>query len=90
MVSMPVARSGFQAVAVRGSIVVVGGEDGAQTVPEVDCLVLGSGRWSALANLPVARHGLGLVADGALVFAIDGGPDPGLTTSALVARLRVP
>jgi hypothetical protein len=56
----------------------------------VDCLVLGSGRWSALANLPVARHGLGLVADGALVFAIDGGPDPGLTTSALVARLRVP
>jgi hypothetical protein len=90
MVSMPVARSGFQAVAVRGSIVVVGGEDGAQTVPEVDSLVLGSGRWSALANLPVARHGLGLVADGPLVFAIDGGPDPGLTTSALVARLRVP
>jgi serine/threonine-protein kinase PknK len=90
MPSMPVARSGFQAVSVGDAIVVVGGEDGAQTVPEVDRLDLRTGRWTPLADLPVARHGLGVVADGPLVFAIDGGPQPGLTTSRLVTRLRVP
>jgi Kelch motif len=89
MSSMPVARSGFQAVSVDDAIVVVGGEDGAQTVPEVDRLDLRTGRWTPLAELPVARHGLGVVADGPLVFAIDGGPQPGLTTSRLVTRLRV-
>jgi Kelch motif len=90
MPSMPTARSGFQAVSVGDAIVVVGGEDGAQTVPEVDRLDLRTGRWTPLADLPVARHGLGVVADGPLVFAIDGGPQPGLTTSRLVTRLRVP
>ena len=90
MASMPVARSGFQAVSARGSIVVVGGEDGTQTVPEVERLDLRTVRWSALAPLAVARHGLGVVADGPLVFTIDGGPQAGLTTSRVVARLRVP
>jgi hypothetical protein len=90
MPSMPAARSGFQAVSVSDAIVVVGGEDGAQTVPEVDRLDLRSGHWAPLAALPVARHGLGVVADGPPVFAIDGGPQPGLTTSRLVTRLRVP
>ena len=61
-----------------------------QTVPEVDRLDMRTGRWTPLAELPVARHGLGVVADGPLVFAIDGGPQPGLTTSRLVTRLRVP
>jgi hypothetical protein len=89
MTSMPVARSGFQAVSVGSAVVVVGGEDGASTVPQVDRLDLQSGRWTPLADLPVARHGLGVVADGPLVFAIDGGPQPGLTTSQLVTRLRV-
>jgi hypothetical protein len=90
MPSMPVARSGFQAVSVGDNIVVVGGEDGATTVPQVDRLNLRTGRWTPLADLPVARHGLGVVADGSLVFAIDGGPQPGLTTSRVVTRLRVP
>jgi galactose oxidase-like protein len=77
-------------VAVRDQIVVVGGEDGAQTVPQVDRLDLATRRWSPLADLPTARHGLGVVVDGPLVFTIDGGPQPGLTTSRVVTRLRVP
>jgi Kelch motif len=87
--SLPVPRSGFQAVPAAGSIVVVGGEVGTQTVSEVDRLDLRTARWSRLADLPVARHGLGVVADGPLVFAIDGGPQAGLTTSRTVSRLRV-
>jgi hypothetical protein len=30
-----------------------------------------------------------LIADGPLVYAIEGGPQPGLTTSTIVERLRV-
>ena len=44
------ARSGFQAVSVGDGIVVVGGEDGAQTVPEVDRFDLRTGRWTPLAR----------------------------------------
>lgn len=86
---LPVARSGFQAVSAGGSILVVGGENGASTVPEVDRLDLRTGEWKNVGDPPVPRHGLGLVADGPLVFAIDGGPQPGLTMSRVVERLRV-
>ena len=89
MAPLPVARSGFQAVLASGSIVVVGGEDGTQTVGEVDRYSLRAGHWSRLPDLPVPRHGLGVVADGPLVFAIDGGPQAGLTMSRFVSRLRV-
>ncbi len=87
--AMPVARSGFQAVNVEGKIVVVGGEGPAGTIAEVDELNPATGHWTRLPDLPTARHGLGLVADGPLVYAIEGGPQPGLTTSPVVERLRV-
>lgn len=86
---MPVARSGFQAVNVAGKIVVVGGEGPSGTIGEVDELDPATGRWTRLPDLPVARHGLGLVAVGPLVYAIEGGPEPGLTTSSVVERLRL-
>jgi hypothetical protein len=86
---MPVARSGFQAVNVGRRIVVVGGEGPAWTIGEVDELDPATGRWTHLPDLPIPRHGLGLVAAGPLVYAIDGGPQPGLTTSSAVERLRL-
>jgi hypothetical protein len=89
MAPMPIARSGFQAVDAAGHVVVVGGEGPAGTIGEVDELNPGTGRWSRLPDLPTPRHGLGLVADGELVYAIEGGPEPGLTTSRTVERLRV-
>ena len=55
----------------------------------VDELNPATGHWSRLPDLPTARHGLGLVADGPLVYAIEGGPQPGLTTSTVVQRLRL-
>ncbi len=86
---MPLARSSFQAVAAGGKIVVVGGEDASSTFSEVDALDPTTGRWTRLADLPRPRHGLGLVADDPLVYAIEGGPHAGLTTSRAVDRLRV-
>jgi hypothetical protein len=90
MAPMPIARSGFQAVFANGRIVTVGGEGPAGTIGEVDALNPATGRWSRLRDLPTPRHGLGLVALGPLVYAIEGGPQPGLTTSRVVQRLRVP
>jgi hypothetical protein len=89
MPPMPLARSSFQAVSAGRRIVVVGGEDATTTFGEVDALDPANGSWSRLADLPRPRHGLGLVADGPLVFAMEGGPHAGLTTSTTVERLRV-
>ncbi|UTI66292.1 hypothetical protein NBH00_08810 [Paraconexibacter antarcticus] len=86
---MPLARSSFQAVVAKGRIVAVGGEDAGSTFSEVDGLSLRTGRWHRLPDLPSARHGLGLVAAGPLVWAIEGGPAAGLTTSDTVQRLRL-
>jgi hypothetical protein len=88
MPAMPIARSSVQAGAAAGKIVTVGGE-GATTFGEVDQLDPATRTWSRLADLTTPRHGLGLVADGPLVFAIDGGLQPGLTGSRVVERLRV-
>lgn len=89
MAPMPVARSGFQAVFASGEIVAVGGEDATSMIGEVDALNPATRRWRRLADLPTPRHGLGLIALGPLVFAIEGGPQPGLTMSRAVQRLRV-
>ena len=47
-------------------------------------------RWSPLPSLPTPRHGLGVVAHGGRVWAIAGGPEPGLTVSGAVESLAVP
>lgn len=86
---MPIARSSFQAVFAKGRIVVVGGEDAGSTFSEVDTMSPHTGRWRRGADLPAPRHGLGLVADGPLVWAMEGGPQAGLTTSDTVQRLRL-
>ena len=86
---MPLARSSFQAVAVAGMVVVVGGEGPGGTFAEVDAMDPASARWTRLPDLPHPRHGLGLVASGNLVYAIEGGPQAGLTTSNAVDRLQV-
>ena len=46
-----------------------------------------TGRWSRLADLPTPRHGLGVVALGGRVWAVAGGPEPGLTVSGAVESL---
>jgi Galactose oxidase, central domain/Kelch motif len=87
---MPIPRSSFQAVDAAGTVVVVGGEGNGATFGEVDALDPATDRWTRLADLPHPRHGLGLVASGSLVYAIEGGPQAGLTTSRTVEVLRVP
>jgi hypothetical protein len=48
-----------------------------------------TGRWERLDDLPTPRHGLGVVAHSGRVYAIAGGPRPGLTVSGAVESLPV-
>jgi hypothetical protein len=89
MPPMPLARSSFQAVAAAGKIVIVGGEDSSSTFGRVDAFDPAHRRWLRLPDLPAPRHGLGLVANGPYVYAIEGAPRAGLTTSNTVQLLRV-
>jgi N-acetylneuraminic acid mutarotase len=87
------ARSGFQAAVVKGHLVAVGGEqldEGDQTIPSVELYDPSEKRWRPLPAMPTPRHGLGVASKGRTVFAIEGGPRPGLTFSNALEALRVP
>jgi serine/threonine-protein kinase PknK len=88
------ARGGIAAVRLRdGRIVVFGGEEltpGGQTIAAVELFDPRSGRWRALPDMRTPRHGLGGVALGRRVYAIEGGPSPGLFFSRAIEFLDVP
>jgi N-acetylneuraminic acid mutarotase len=78
---VPQPRGGTGAAVAAGSIVSVGGEAPSGTIASVYAYDLASGRWRRLPDLPTPRHGLGVVGIGARVYALAGGPVPGLTVS---------
>ena len=87
------ARSGFQAAVVGGRIVAAGGEqlaEGDSTIGEVEILNPKTGRWRRLPSMLTPRHGLGIITRARRVFAIEGGPMPGLafSTGPRVPRSR--
>jgi non-specific serine/threonine protein kinase len=84
---VPGARGGTGAAVAGGLLVSVGGEEPAGTIAPVFAY---DGRsWSALPELPTPRHGLGVVGLGGRVYALAGGPEPGLTVSAAVEVLTL-
>ena len=92
MPSLTVPRGGIAAVAVGGSIVVFGGEDlspGGTTIAEVELLADADpdGDWDLIESMPTPRHGLGGAARGDVAYALEGGTEPGLSTSDVAERL---
>jgi hypothetical protein len=83
-------RGGIAAATIDGRIVVVGGEESAGTIAEVEMYDARKRSWSRLPDLPTPRHGLGAVARDGRFYAIQGGDRPGFTfTNALeVLELR--
>jgi non-specific serine/threonine protein kinase len=79
---LPQARGGTGAAVAAGSIVSVGGEAPSGTIAPVYAYDLARGRWRRLPDLPTPRHGLGVAAIGTRVYALAGGPLPGLTVSS--------
>jgi N-acetylneuraminic acid mutarotase len=88
------ARGGIAAVRLGdGRIVVFGGEQltpGGTTIASVELFDPRRGRWQALPDMRTPRHGLGGVALGRRVYAIEGGPSPGLFFSRAIEFLDVP
>jgi hypothetical protein len=82
-------RGGIAAATVGGDVVVVGGEEGAGTIAEVEAYDPRRRRWRFLAPMRTPRHGLGAVAYRGSVYAIEGGPEPGLFYSDAIEALRV-
>jgi len=86
-------RSGFVAVAVAGRPLVFGGEEldsGGSTIEEVEIFAPGQRRWRSLPSMLTPRHGLGGVVQGRRVYAVEGGPSPGLAFSDAIEVLAVP
>ena len=87
------ARSGFQAAVVKGHLVAAGGEqldEGDQTIGPAELYDPAEKRWRVLPAMLTPRHGLGVASKGRTVFAIEGGPQPGLAFSNALEVLRVP
>jgi len=87
---LPTPRGGLAAAATcAGQIVAIGGEARA-TFAESEIFEIGTGTWKALPPLPTPRHGLGVVAIRNTIYALAGGPKPGLhvadTTEAIETR----
>jgi N-acetylneuraminic acid mutarotase len=87
-------RGGIASVRLRdGRIVVFGGEElgaGGQTIEEVELFNPRTRRWRFLPDMRTPRHGLGGVALGNRVFALEGGPQPGFAFSNAIEFLDVP
>ncbi len=87
------ARSGIAAVLVEGKPVVFGGEDlgpGGTTIRSVELFDPVRQRWLWLPGMRTPRHGLGGAALGRRIYALQGGPTPGLDFSATTEFLDVP
>jgi N-acetylneuraminic acid mutarotase len=85
------ARGGIAAAVVsRGRIVVVGGEEAAGTIRDVELYDPATRRWRSLPPLPTPRHGLGAVSRGNRIWALSGGDQPGFHFTGTVESLRIP
>jgi N-acetylneuraminic acid mutarotase len=96
MPDLATARSGHAAVAVGGRrggrVVVFGGEelDGGTTIEQAEVFDPRSGDWSALPEMVTPRHGVGGAAKDDRVYAVEGGPLPGLAFSSAIEYLDLP
>ena len=86
-------RGGIVSARLRdGRIVVFGGENltpGGTTIREVELLDPRRQRWERLPDMRSPRHGLGGVAMGNRVYAIEGGVQPGFSFSSAIEALDV-
>lgn len=88
MPPLSVKRSGIAAVAIGRKIVVFGGERSSGTIKPVEVLDTRSQSWGSLTGMLTPRHGLGGVSYKGRIFAIEGGPKPGLFYSNKLEAIK--
>ena len=64
--------------------------EGGTTIEQVEVYDPDDDGWSALPDMVTPRHGLGGVAKGKRIYAVEGGPTPGLSYSAALEFLDLP
>jgi N-acetylneuraminic acid mutarotase len=79
--AVPGRRGGTGATTASGSIVSVGGEATPGTIRSVYRFDLAKRRWRRAPDMKTPRHGLAVVGFRGRVYAIAGGPTPGLSVS---------
>jgi N-acetylneuraminic acid mutarotase len=84
---LPAPRGGVSGALLKGSILVIGGEDEKRTYVENEAYDLKEGKWRKLAPMPVGRHGHGVAAVGQSVYVVGGALKRGSadTTDQLIA-----
>jgi N-acetylneuraminic acid mutarotase len=87
---VPQRRGGTGAAVVRDRIVSIGGEEPRGTIRSVYAYNIRTRSWRRLADMRTPRHGLAVVAFGKRVYAIAGGPKPGLFVSGANEYLALP
>ena len=87
---VPGRRGGTAAAAVAGRLVSAGGEEPGGTIAAVYAYSPVTRRWTRLPRMRTSRHGLGLVGWRGRVYALAGGPQPGLTVSGANEVLPLP
>ena len=85
---VPTLRGSVAAAVWHERLVVLGGQNATQTFATVEAFDLANDTWVALPPLGVARHGFGVVTHEGALYAAYGGPQPGLTVTSSVERLR--
>ena len=90
MAPVPYPRGGTGAALVGNRIVSVGGEEAGGTIASVYAFGLVTKRWTRLPDMQTPRHGLAVAAWGGRVYAIAGGPQPGLHVSSANEFLPLP
>ena len=78
---MPSKRSGIGATSIDGLIYVLGGEQNQGTFNNNERYDPVSDTWSIGMSMPIARHGLDVASIEDKIFAVGGGPHPGLTVT---------
>jgi N-acetylneuraminic acid mutarotase len=79
---LPTRRGGLAAAATANGFVVAVGGEGEATFEQAEAFDVRAGQWRSLPPLPTPRHGLGVVGVGTVLYALVGGPRPGLHVSA--------
>jgi N-acetylneuraminic acid mutarotase len=87
---VPGTRGGTAAAASAGRLVSAGGEEPGGTISAVYAYSPSTRRWRQLPRMRTSRHGLGLVGWRGRVYALAGGPQPGLTVSGANEVLTLP
>jgi N-acetylneuraminic acid mutarotase len=88
--SVPGARGGTGLAPAGGLLLSVGGEGPEGTIAEVYAFDPRTRRWQRLPDLPTPRHGLAVEGIANRLYAVAGGPEPGLTVSGANEVLTLP